>query len=911
MSDGSIQNEYYIYTEEQMNGFVEDGIIHETIRENIRGRNTQALCDLIIYTDTYDPDILDDAIRELPNEDKLWFITNREVIITMYPDTYTNMLSNWRVSLPDTLCPQRLLAAFTELLNPDAPDYELVTQVWLHVANFEEIIDILSELNPKNVLAANADGQLFEFLVLMLNTKSRLIANLPDGELTNIIYTPIFQSYLDLLGNYIRPFPNRTNPKIVMAYDAICNYLQDQKCGISVNIMLVNQFHDEDIQIFKDICDVLARFPPAITLTTNFGYGVLLECVRFDLADELATMLTRYDITLDSLREDPYDYKLIAKLLFIAIQPSQRQDIVSEFEPRPRCLEFLQTAGYLSGYQEWFRGARYEELEIISGCDWPLVAFSSDIQGKQGKQGKQNDTIGTGSLAQYLSTGSLAQALGTDDDTQILHPPRVGLEFNVNGTFGIRFQDYQGVGLILQFLRMTDLTNTGQIQTELTDHIMSVWHKQQLQPFSDAESALTTELTKYLRGRQYVHNPNMVKNKLYQLRALLSSGFISQSTYTTLEQEVFIRYLLDLTHAKYSTMKIAELFMEFKPVYSFHYWTAIILSELIASGLESPAEFNNTIKALLKQYSELLTINKPSPDDYIAIMATKDFQPRCSPASIICKSAAIIKFFYPTGDSDGTVNSTEILEHLADIRFNNNVDIHVLLIISIYSKQTRFEFQLSKLLIEKLMSEISNIAGFCLDRLVLNSVFANYCYILSRHTDLAIGRQIIHTFLNELFMNNTNCSSGQIINPFKYEEETPEIIGYMRLALTDSDFILLDKEHDSRNRFVIKPTEEYVKKQEISRRRNWCASRQIQLAQCKQIDICGSEMPSGGGFICPISFEPLFKGDHVIRLLGCKHIFGADSIIRWCNEQDTCPFCRASLADGKLSGANCEMFELV
>ena len=860
MSDYQIQNEYSIYTEEQMNGFVEDGIMHETIREIIRGRNTQALCDLIIYTDTYDPDVLEDAIRELTYEDKLWSITNREVITIMYPDTYTNMLSNWRVSLRDTLCPQQLLSAFTELLNPDAPDYELVTQVWLHVANFEEIIDILSELNPKNVLAANADGQLFEFLVLILDTKSRLIANLQDGELTNIIYTPILQSYLDLLGNYIRPFPNRTNPKIVMAYDAMRNYLQEQECEISVNIMLVNQFHDEDTQIFKDVCDVLARFPPAITLTTNFGYGVLLECVRFDLPDELATMLTRYDLTPDTLHEDTYNYMIIAKLLLTAIQPTQRQDIGTGLGLESRCHEFLKTTGYISGYQEWFRGAMYEELDIISCCDWPQVAFVSDTK---------------------------------------------------NNTIGIRLRDYQGVGLVMQFLRMNDLTNTGEIQTEQTDHIMSVWREHKVQPISDAESELANELTKYLRGRQYTHNPNLVKNKLYQLRALLTNGFISQSAYTILEQEVFIRYLLDLTHAKYSTMKIAELFIEFKPLYSSHYLTAIILSNLISSGLESPAEFDNTIKVLLKQYSELRTINKPNPLDYIAIMSTKEFQPRCFPASMICKLAAIIRLFYPAGDSEGTVNSNEILEQLAGIRFNNNINIHVLLIISIYSKQTRFEFQLSELLIQKLRAEINNIAEFDLDRLVVNSVFANYCYILSRHTDLATGRQIIHQFINELFTNNTNYAIEQIIQPFKYEEETPENIGYMRAALTDSDFILGDAGPNSYVKYVIRPTQEYVKKQEISRRRNWCASRQIKLGQCQLIDICGSEMPSGGGFICPISFEPLFKGDHVIRLLGCKHIFGADSIIRWCNEQDTCPFCRASVADGKLSGANCEILELV
>jgi hypothetical protein len=169
----------------------------------------------------------------------------------------------------------------------------------------------------------------------------------------------------------------------------------------------------------------------------------------------------------------------------------------------------------------------------------------------------------------------------------------------------------------------------------------------------------------------------------------------------------------------------------------------------------------------------------------------------------------------------------------------------------------------------------------------------------------------MHAILNDVFMNNTNYAIEQIIKPFKYEEETPENIGYMRTALTDSDFILEDAGSNSYVKYVIRPTLEYVKKQEISRWRNLCASRQIPLGKCQLVDICGSEMPSCGEFICPISFELLSTGNYVIRLLGCGHTFGADSIIRWCNEKDTCPVCRAELGDGKLSGANCEMLELV
>jgi hypothetical protein len=166
----------------------------------------------------------------------------------------------------------------------------------------------------------------------------------------------------------------------------------------------------------------------------------------------------------------------------------------------------------------------------------------------------------------------------------------------------------------------------------------------------------------------------------------------------------------------------------------------------------------------------------------------------------------------------------------------------------------------------------------------------------------------MHAILNNVFMNNTNISIEQIIKPFQYEEETPENIGYMRAALTDSDFILGDAGPNSYVKYVIRPTQEYVKKQEISRRRNWCASRQIQCSTLELTEITDSESLE---FICPITFEPQKVGDWVIKLTECGHKFSSGGIMEWCRENTTCPVCRADLANGKLSGANCEMLELV
>jgi hypothetical protein len=845
-------NEYFVYTEEEMDGFVDDGSIHTIIRTAIDQKQLDALCDLITYTDTCNPDVLADALNELPYEDKLWFLTNHDVITTMYPATYTNILSNWRSALSDTMCPQRILTAFTDLLNSDTSDTRDIIRLWLTSGNCEEIIDIVSELDPKYVFEANVEGLLFEFIEQLLFEISFMKSASLKEE--NLLISQI-QTCLDMLGHYTSTGSKtkRCDKKIITAYSAICGYLNNMEeehlstDTTEIYIMFVNQFHEDDMLIFTAICKVINRFPPTITLTTGYGgFGLFLECVRFDLPDMLETMLRKYNITPETLHEDQYNYKLIAKLLFATVSSV----------PRNGCLEFFQESGYITAYQSWFRGARYEELEIISGCDWPLVAFSIDTK---------------------------------------------------NDLTGIWLRDYQGVGLVLQFLRMNDLTNTGEIQTEQTDHIMSVWRGHNVQPFTDAESELTNELTKYLRGRQYTHTPNLVRNKLYQLEALTKCGFVSRDIYDVLAQEVFILYLLHAMPAEYDNMEITELFTEYRPVYTLHYWMALLLSDLTPATLG----FTETVQVLLKQYPDFAAKNPHTPSAFVdmILQTLKEYKPQCLLAPMTAKTATVIKLFYPTGDCDGTVNSSEILYKLSNIKFGGNINnIYLLVVISRYSKKTGFEFQLSELLVEKLLEEIPGIARFGLDRLVVNSVFTNYCYILSRHTDLATGRRIMHAILNDVFMNNTNISIEQIINPFQYEEETPENIGYMRAALTDSDFILGDAGPNSYVKYVIRPTQEYVKKQEISRRRNWCASRQI---QCSTLELTEISDPESLEFICPITFEPQKVGDWVIKLTECGHKFSSGAIMEWCRENTTCPVCRADLGDGKLSGANCEMLELV
>lgn len=842
-----------------MDGFVDDGSIHTIIRSAIDEKQSDALCDLITYTDTNDPDVLADALNGLPYEDKLWFLTNRDVITTMYPATYTNILGNWRSALSDTMCPQRILTAFTDLLNSDTSATRDIIRLWLTSGNCEEIIDIVSDLDPKYVFEANVEGLLFEFIEQLLFEISFMkSASLKEKDLE----ISQIQACLDMLGHYTGSKTKRCDKNVITAYSAICGYLnnmeeEDLSADIpEIYIMFVNQFHEDDMLIFTGICKVINRFPPTITMTTGYGgFGLFLECVRFDLPDMLETMLRKYNITPETLHEDPYNnYKLIAKLLFAAISPV----------PCNGCLEFFRESGYITAYQSWFRDIRYEELEIISGCDWPLVAFSRD----------------------------------TETDTT-----------------GIQLRDYQGVGLVMQFLRMNDLTNTGEIQTELTDHIMSVWREQKVLPFSETiqtefTDELTNELTKYLRGRRHEHNPNLVRNKLYQLGALAKSGFISQDTYDILAQEVFILYLLHAIPDKYATMEIAGLFTEYLPVYTPHYWMALLLSELVPTG----PGFAEAVQVLLKQYPDFAEKNPHTPSAFVDMILPiiKAYKPQCPPASIIAKTATVIKLFYPTGDCDGMVNSSEILGKLSDIKFSGGIAINLLLIISVYSRNTGFEFQLSEQLIGKLQTEIPNIAQSRVDRLIVNSVFTNYCYVLARHTDLTTGQQIMQEFLNELFTNNTSCSSGEILEPFSPVDAIPEIIAYMHEAVSGSNFILEETlsitTAAAKVKFVIKPTLEYAKKIQNSRWRNWCASRQIRCGTLEQTRISD---PESLEFICPITFEPQKVGDWIINLTACGHKFSSGGIIEWCREKTTCPVCRAELGDGKLYGANCEMLELV
>ena len=138
---------------------------------------------------------------------------------------------------------------------------------------------------------------------------------------------------------------------------------------------------------------------------------------------------------------------------------------------------------------------------------------------------------------------------------------------------------------------------------------------------------------------------------------------------------------------------------------------------------------------------------------------------------------------------------------------------------------------------------------------------------------------------------------------------TFDLCKFINDILADTDYLVhITNDSAGVNKVVIQSSNGLANKIKNSRWRNWCASRQIQFGSIELLSVAD---PNTNEFICPITFEPQNLGDWIINLTGCSHKFSTMGIIEWCRTKNTCPVCRANLGDGILSGANCEMFELV
>ena len=872
-------NNYLIYTDEQMAGFILDGIMHKTIREIIRCKNISALYDLIIYTDTNDPDILSDSLNNnIDADDLLWFITNRDVIKTMYQATYTNILSNtfydWKNKLksPETLNPLKILKAILGLFDTNAEDYKEVIDVWLTYENMVELFDFLSELDTEIVILSKADSDLFQLLELILLTKIKLV----DGDISKIpcFYTAEIQTYLDMLGNYIMPQLGRCDPMIVRAYDAMRQYLvasgsmSDVGIYFRIYFMFSNQFHIEDREIFRQICQIICQFPEFVRFTTDYGgVGLLLECCRFDLPDELIRLLGKYNINPAKLCDDFTNYKILAKIFYAATQP----------EPRPLVHKSLHRAGYFSAYIDWFKYSGFEDLCAIDTCQWPLVAFCV------------NNNIPS-------------------------HNPSLEL---------VNLKDYDCEALLMQFLWINDLTNPGEFQKQITDYLLVLLQLAQISfKLSDKEvmDKECWKFDKYLRTRQFLNNPELVRNKLYQLNALTRGVFMSRDVYKYLEQEVFAAYIYQLASDKFDLIQLGQLLVEYHPDYSVSYWEALLKSELKANALEftmiigllktiyfknqSEDQPQTSLSSLLAPpgANELIATLYDDIDNYLLSI-------KCESETLIAKFAIILKEF----NKSETINHCDILEKLIELQFprlkyQNKGFISYIQLILTYSINTDFEFQLSDELIIKIRAELDYLAQNQLDT---NNTFSHtltyLSIVLRKHTTLAIAKQLILDYITNILTTNESLLFANIIELI-LENINVELCYFIRDTLLDSEFCVEINTATTLGIIVIRPVGEKYQKILNSQWRNWCANRQIPYVATDLKLLTDSDTQE---FICPITFEAQKIGDIIINLVGCGHKFSALGIIEWCQTKKTCPICRAELATGKLSGANCEMFKLV
>lgn len=870
----SQQIQYLIYTEEQMTGFIEDGIMHKTIREIIYGRNVSALCDLIMYTDTYDPDILVDALNCLSTGDLFWFITNREVIKTMFPATYTNILSNTFVTCSqnqesdDTPDPQQIITALLGLFDTTADDYSAVMTELLTYENMVELFDYLSELDPKLVIQLGADKDLFHLLEQILLTNIKLT----DGNMSKIpcLYTTEVQTYLDMLGNYIMPQLGNCEPMIIKAYDAMRQYLvaigsiYEPGIHVRIYIQFANKFHSKDREIFCQICQVICQFPKFVRFTTDYGgMGIFLECCRFDMPEELIQLLDKYDICPATLSDDLTNYKIIAKIFYAATQP----------EPRPQIHESLWQQGYFSAYIEWFNRANLKDLQLIDTCAWPLTAILDD------------------NLTTY-----------PDQDL-------------------INLKAYDSPTLLLQFLTLNDLTNTGEIQAEQTVKIAKILKDTNLTTrlYDTTDSQMVSEIIKHLRTNNGIFNPILVRNKLGKLKALETNEFISQLVYKYLEQEVFVTYIHQLVSENFDTAQLGQLLGEYRPDYSIAYWEALLKSGLKA---KSP-EFSTTIGLLKDAYFQKQCEDQKSSSPIAPPTHNELIRPlyedinnyqlelKCDPETLVGKFAIILKEFHKSETIDHCAILTElIILLLPRLKYTNQKKIYSYIqLILVYSTTTDFEFQLSDELIVKIRAELDTLAETQLDTNTFSNILIYLSIVLIKHTKPYIGIPLILNFLSCIFITNESLLLADTMElRLENKHITPELCYFMRDTLIDSEFCVEINMATTPEMILIKPVGKEYQKIQNSRWRNWCASRQISYDTMNLALLTEHDTVE---FICPITFEPQKIGDRIITLTGCGHKFSAHGIIEWCRDKKTCPMCRANLADGKLSGANCEMFELV
>lgn len=862
-------NNYLIYTDEQMAGFIMDGIMHKTIREIIRSKNISALHDLIIYTDTNDPDILSDSLNNnIAADDLLWFITNRDVIKTMYQATYTNILSNifydWNHKLesPETLNPHKIIKAILGLFDTDAEDYKEVIDVWLTYENMVELFDFLSELDTKIVLLSGADTDLFQLLELILLTKIKLV----DGDISKIpcFYTTEVQTYLDMLGNYIMPHIKPCDPMIVRAYDAMRQYLVASEnvytLGIHfrIYIQFANKFHDTNREIFRQICQVIRVFPEFIQFTTEYGgIGLFIECCRFDMPEELISLLTKYDIKPAQLGDDLTNYRILAKIFYTATQP----------EPRPQIHETLLNHGYFSAYIEWFNISNLEDLRLIDTCAWPLNAILDD------------------NLTPYP-----AQDL-------------------------INLKAYDSPALLLQFLTLNDLTNTGEIQAEQTVKIVKILKDTNLTTrLFDTDTHIVSEIIKHLRTTNGIFNSKLVRNKLVKLMALENQGFISLEVYKHLEKEVFAKYIhsfdnLEEQPASNSRYELQSLLDEYKPNYTPNYWEA-----LIKSALKANSGYTKTVIEILKtNYTDLAQQIAPEPQMLLEMLHSNSvYQHKCEPESLIAKFAMILVEFYTEAELDHNHILNQLVQMpISRLAFSNTNYISIITTILIYTSNTSYGFQLNETIIDKIIHQMSELIQKPLPVDVYCNTFSFLFIIIEKHCDRVSAKKLMLGYLTELFTVNENIITSNanelcIMNDrltHKYCEYVASILDGIEYTADISQ-----NETTGKLSLIIRPSNIFIETIQNSRWRNWCASRQIPYCTT---DLTLLTDPNTAEFICPITFEPQKTGDKIITLTGCGHKFSTTGIIEWFRTKNTCPMCRANVADGKLSGANCEMLELV
>ncbi len=855
---------YMLYSEEQIAEFIESGSIHEVIRSHLRDRYIEALCDLIIYTDTNDPDVLVDALSgrpdELDNEDRVWFLTNPTIIKTMFPETYTNILNHWAARLSNINSPIELIDALYQIINPEDPQYdEDVAKIWLSYGNLVEVIDLLSEFDAREVMADDADTLLLKFLATMLSEKIRLATEEERHSFQCILEINTVQTYLDMLGNYIMPQTKKCAAEIVQAYKAMSEYLNITGNifynGIprKAHILFANSFHPADRDIFKGICQAICKLPEFIDLSPGYysSPAIIESCCAFDLPEELESLLVRFGLTPETINQDEYSLKMVAKLLLAATSPV----------PKPQILDVITRLGILTAYQEWFRAASLADLQLIDSCQFPLVAFNTDL------------------------------ALGSSSDIPA-NPPQTA----------INLRDYQSPALLIQFLRLHDLTNTNSILTEYTDKTMEIWREHDIDiTISNDNLEQSAELQEYSRLIRIDNEPNLVRNKLYQLKALESAGYISPELYNILEQEVFVVYMNQLTDQGFEKTKGARLFHTYKPEYTHKYLVAILTSNMTYDG----DCYTYAIATILGIYPELTTTAKPEPMEILNFM--EEISPdkiKCSHAALICKFSQLLNDIYPdTIQPD--IPHNDILSQLHTIKVASRVKMDMLGTIQIYSDYTGYQFQLNDAVIHKLLADIPTHVSFGTQTLIDHSIFYKYYLVLSRHTNLIESRNIWSQFLNSIYLRCDGITiTGEISDAIPAKDITPELCSYMCQVLEGTPFQV-----EINQAVSIRTTDENMKKQAISRWRKWSADRQIPYTEARLLDIFTEEDATESP-MCPISYEPIYTGSVVIRLTLCGHIFLAQHINKWCETRANCPMCRCELPDSKLNGAACEMFEL-